>query len=55
VLCAKDTETDKFVAIKKVSNIFQTKLSAKRLLREIKLLRALKHENVRLINDALNV
>jgi len=35
VLCAKDIETNKFVAIKKVCNIFQTKLSAKRLLRVV--------------------
>ncbi|GMI33328.1 hypothetical protein TeGR_g6805, partial [Tetraparma gracilis] len=39
------------VAIKKVPNAFADEIDAKRILREIKLLRVLKHENVVSITD----
>lgn len=37
------------VAIKKIANAFDNHMDAKRTLREIKLLRHLDHENVRLV------
>lgn len=37
------------VAIKKIANAFDNYMDAKRTLREIKLLRHLDHENVRII------
>lgn len=43
---ALDTRTNKKVAIKKVTNAFQDLVDAKRILREMKLLRHFKHENV---------
>jgi len=47
VVCsARDLETNKKVAIKKIVNAFENVVDAKRTLREIKLLRHLKHENV---------
>jgi len=47
VVCsARDVETNKKVAIKKIVNAFENVVDAKRTLREIKLLRHLRHENV---------
>jgi mitogen-activated protein kinase 6 len=47
VVCsARDVETNKKVAIKKIVNAFENIVDAKRTLREIKLLRHLRHENV---------
>ena len=45
----KDTlapEEKRFIAIKKVENVFEHKVYTKRTLRELKLLRLLEHENV---------
>ena len=54
VVCsARDTKTDARVAIKKISNAFENAVDAKRTLREIKLLRHLKHENVIRIADVV--
>ena len=44
---AEDTETGKKVAIKKIPNTFNDLTDAKRILREIKLMRHFEHENVR--------
>ena len=44
---ATDKNTGKKVAIKKVTNAFQDLVDAKRILREMKLLRHFNHENVR--------
>ena len=44
----RDTTTQHKVAIKKVSGAFENEIESLRVLREIKLLRTLNHENVRL-------
>ena len=44
VISAEDTLTGKKVAIKKIPNAFEDEIDAKRILREIKLLRHLQHE-----------
>lgn len=46
---AVDSETHEEIAIKKIGKAFDNKVDAKRTLREIKLLRHLEHENVRLL------
>ena len=47
VVCsARELETNRKVAIKKIVNAFENVVDAKRTLREIKLLRHLRHENV---------
>ncbi|XP_010513793.2 PREDICTED: mitogen-activated protein kinase 5-like, partial [Camelina sativa] len=51
VCAAVDSETHKEIAIKKIGKAFDNKVDAKRTLREIKLLRHLEHENVRLSTD----
>ena len=43
---AMDSETNKEVAIKKVPRAFDDPVDAKRILREIKLMKKFKHENV---------
>ena len=43
-----NSETNEEVAIKKVGNAFDNHIDAKRTLREIKLLRHMDHENVRM-------
>ena len=45
---AMNSETSEEVAIKKVGNAFDNHIDAKRTLREIKLLRHMDHENVRM-------
>lgn len=47
VCAALDTQTGEKVAIKKLSRPFQSPVHAKRTYRELKLLRHMKHENVR--------
>lgn len=39
-------EKDKYVAIKKIERAFEHRLYAKRTLRELKILRLIRHENV---------
>ena len=51
VVSAKDEEGKRKVAIKKVSNAFEDLVDAKRILREIKLLRHFNHENIIRIVD----
>jgi serine/threonine protein kinase len=46
---AVNTETGEEVAIKKIGNAFDNHIDAKRTLREIKLLRHMDHENVRVM------
>ena len=46
VVLATDTDTNKKVAIKKINTLFNDLVDAKRILREIKLLRHFKHENI---------
>eukprot|EP00550_Attheya_septentrionalis_P008281 CAMPEP_0198288606 /NCGR_PEP_ID=MMETSP1449-20131203/7051_1 /TAXON_ID=420275 /ORGANISM="Attheya septentrionalis, Strain CCMP2084" /LENGTH=515 /DNA_ID=CAMNT_0043986775 /DNA_START=506 /DNA_END=2053 /DNA_ORIENTATION=- len=46
VISAHDTSTNKKVAIKMVPRAFHDEVDAKRILREIKLLKHLKHENI---------
>ncbi|KAG5038518.1 hypothetical protein JHK82_019343 [Glycine max] len=48
VCSALNSETNEHVAIKKIANAFDNKIDAKRTLREIKLLRHMDHENVKL-------
>ncbi|KAJ3682049.1 hypothetical protein LUZ60_014622 [Juncus effusus] len=51
VCAAKNAETNEEVAIKKVGNAFENRIDAKRILREIKLLRHMDHDNVIAIKD----
>ena len=53
VISAQDSDTGRKVAIKKIHHAFRDTLDAKRLLREIKLLRQLRHENIISIVDIL--
>lgn len=53
VCSAKNTVTGEKVAIKKIQNAFENLTDARRTLREIKLLRHLKHENVIGVRDLL--
>lgn len=54
VVCsARDTETNEKVAIKKISGCFESPVDAKRMLREVKLLSHLRHENVIGLRDIL--
>lgn len=46
VTSAIDTETDQKVALKKIAGVFEDLTDAKRVLREIRLMQALCHENV---------
>jgi serine/threonine protein kinase len=46
VAAARDSTTDDIVAIKKIERAFEHQVFTKRTLRELKLLRALKHENI---------
>jgi serine/threonine protein kinase len=50
---ARDLETNEKVAIKKISNCFDSPVDAKRILREVALLRSLRHENVVALRDVL--
>jgi serine/threonine protein kinase len=51
VCAAKNAETNEDVALKKIGNAFENRIDAKRILREIKLLRHMDHENVIAIKD----
>lgn len=53
VISAQDTHLNNRVAIKMVPKAFQDEIDAKRILREIKLLKHLKHENIVGINDMM--
>lgn len=53
VVSAKDIQTNEGVAIKKVTNAFEDLVDAKRILREIKLLRHFDHENIIHIKDLM--
>jgi len=53
VISAKDTKSNKNVAIKKITNLFEDLEDAKRILREIRLLQHLKHSNIISIIDIL--
>lgn len=52
VVCsAQDEETGELVAIKKISNVFEYLNIAKRMLRELRILRHLRHENIIRVQD----
>ena len=51
---ALDTQTSEKVAIKKITRAFATKMDAKRLLREIHIMKQLDHDNIVTIKDILN-
>ncbi|CAD6266138.1 unnamed protein product [Miscanthus lutarioriparius] len=54
IICAAvNAQTREEVAIKKIGNAFDNQIDAKRTLREIKLLRHMKHENVISIKDII--
>jgi serine/threonine protein kinase len=55
MLCssARDSATNEKVAIKKISGCFESPVDAKRMLREVKLLSHLRHENVIGLRDIL--
>ena len=46
VISANDSMTSKQVAIKKIGNAFADTVDAKRILREIKLMKRFSHENI---------
>lgn len=46
-------ETNEKVAIKKISDIFQSPIDALRTLRELKILRQIQHENVIALKDVM--
>jgi mitogen-activated protein kinase 1/3 len=46
VISAMDTVNDRQVAIKKIRSAFDDRIDAKRILREIKLMKRFEHENV---------
>jgi len=50
ISAATNSETGEEVAIKKIGNAFDNIIDAKRTLREIKLLKHMDHENVRVTN-----
>lgn len=55
VVCsATDTTSNRTVAIKKIENAFQDLVDAKRILREIKMLRHFHHENVVALYDLID-
>lgn len=54
VVCSSiDMETHEKVAIKKIQNVFGNRIDALRTLRELKLLRHVKHENVIALKDVM--
>jgi mitogen-activated protein kinase 1/3 len=53
VISALDKETNQKVAIKKITRAFEDPIDAKRILREIKLMKAFAHENVIQIIDII--
>ncbi|XP_043696614.1 mitogen-activated protein kinase homolog NTF6-like [Telopea speciosissima] len=53
VCCARNSETNEEVAIKKIGNAFDNRIDAKRTLREIKLLCHMDHENIIKIKDII--
>lgn len=54
IVCSSlNRETDEKVAIKKIHNAFENSVDALRTLRELKLLRHLKHENVIALKDVM--
>ncbi|CAD5326291.1 unnamed protein product [Arabidopsis thaliana] len=53
VCSAVDSETNEKVAIKKITQVFDNTIEAKRTLREIKLLRHFDHENIVAIRDVI--
>ena len=46
VCSAENTQTNEFVAIKKITNLFNNPIETKRAIREVQLLRKLRHENI---------
>ena len=46
VCSAESTQTKEFVAIKKITNLFNNPVETKRAIREVQLLRKLRHENI---------
>ena len=53
VCSAKDNATNTYVAIKKIPKVFDDLVDGKRVLREIKLLQMLQHENIVRLKDLL--
>lgn len=54
VISALDKKTNQKVAIKKISRAFEDPVDAKRILREIKLMKQFTHENVRIFSALLS-
>ncbi|KAF3440715.1 hypothetical protein FNV43_RR19001 [Rhamnella rubrinervis] len=54
VVCSSiNVETNEKVAIKKINNVFENRIDALRTLRELKLLRHIRHENVIALKDIM--
>lgn len=54
IVCSSiNRETSEKVAIKKIHNVFENRIDALRTLRELKLLRHLRHENVIVLKDVM--
>jgi mitogen-activated protein kinase 7 len=49
VVAAKDSQSGDTVAIKKILRVFENSTAAKRVLREIKFMRHMRHPNVRFL------
>lgn len=53
VCSAQNTETNEKVAIKKIINAFENRIDAQRTLREIRLLRQIRHDNIIGVKDIM--
>ena len=53
ICAATDTKTNEQVAVKKIANAFEDAIDCKRMLREMRLLRHFKHENVLALRDIM--
>jgi mitogen-activated protein kinase 1/3 len=53
VVSCTDTLTGKKVAIKKISDVFDDHTTAKRILREVRLMRSINHPNILSLRDAM--
>lgn len=51
VCAAQDTQTNKHVAVKKVAGVFDDLTDAKRIVREMRLLRSMNHDNILKVID----
>ena len=53
VCSAQNNQTNEYVAIKKIANLFNNPIETKRAIREVQLLRKLRHENILGLTDLM--